>query len=170
VSDVAAVPAAVFFAGGFERFAGFDAGPGQIAGERVGGLGRWAFEEVELVHAAVFVAALFGRQVEAPGAAIGQDDEGDAGVEGVFEGLANGVFGFAGLFNLDKDGGFGGRVAKGKVGAAPTGLVFRLDNSSVPRVPAQLLQNTENDALGDGLFVGKSALTQTSDNVGECDL
>lgn len=60
----ATVAAAVFFAGGFERFAGFDADAGEIAGKRFGGLGRWVFEEVELVNAAIFVAALCsaGRQ------------------------------------------------------------------------------------------------------------
>ena len=68
---------------------------GEIAAQDVGSLGGWAFEEVELVDAAIFVAALFCRQVEAPGAAIGQDDEGNAGVEGVFEGLADGILGLA---------------------------------------------------------------------------
>lgn len=154
---------------------------GAIAVQDVGGLGRWAFEEVELVDAAVcpeniivasrgFVAALFGRQVEAPGAAIGQDDEGDAGVEGVFEGLADGVFGFAGLFDFDEDGGFGGRMAEGKVGAALTGLVFRPDDGGVPRVPAQLLEDAEDDALGDGLFVGEPALAQAVYDIRKCGL
>ena len=97
---------------------------------------RRTFVEVELVDAAVFVAALFGRQVEAPGAAIGQDDEGDAGMEGVFEGLADAVLGFAGRFDFDELGGLGGRMAEGEVGAAFAGLVFGPDDGGVVDVPA----------------------------------
>lgn len=88
-------------------------------------------------------------------------------MKGVFEGLTDGVFGFAGLFDFDEDGGFGGRMVEGKVGAALTRLVFRPDNGGVPRVPAQLLEDAEDDALGDGLFVGEPALERADDHVAE---
>ena len=139
--------------------------------------GRRAFEEVDLAHKVVSVAASFGWQEEAPSVAISQDDEGDAGVEGVFEGLTDGVFGFAGLFALDEDGGFGGRMAGGEaesdetplsfvaIGAALTGMAFRPDNGGVP---AQFLKNAADDALVDGLFVGKPSLVLTGADVGEC--
>ena len=101
--------------------------------------------------------------------------------------MADGVFGFAGLFDLDEDGGFGGRMAEGEVGAARTGLVFRPDDGGVPRVPTQLLQDAETSAatetatvasrassaalgLGDGLFVGEPALAQAGDDGGEFGL
>ena len=37
-------------------------------------------------------------------------------------------------------------------------------------VIAQLLQQAQDDALGDGLFVGKPPLAQARDDVGECGL
>ena len=67
-----------------------------------------------------------------------------------------------------KMAGLEGGWHRAKINAPLTGLVFRPDNGSVPRVPAQLLKDAENDALGDGLFVGEPALSQAGDDVGEC--
>jgi hypothetical protein len=79
-------------------------------------------------------------------------------MESVFEGLADAVLCLAGRFDFDEVGRLGGRMAEGKVGAAFTGLVLRLDQGWVIRIPAQLPKDRQDDALGDCLFVGKLAL------------
>jgi len=56
-----AIKTAEFLAGCFQGFSRHDAAAGQIAVGRLGGLLRWAFEEVKLVNPPVFVAALFRR-------------------------------------------------------------------------------------------------------------
>ena len=55
----AAVAAAVFFPGRLQCFSRFDPGTVKVAMEGFARLGRRALEEIELVNAAVLVAALF---------------------------------------------------------------------------------------------------------------
>lgn len=88
-------------------------------------------------------------------------------MESIFEGLTNRVLGSAGLLYLDKNCWLRGRMAYGEVNAAFSGLVFWLDNGGVPCIPSQLLEETQNDALRDGLLVGESPLTQSFCNVGK---
>jgi hypothetical protein len=149
-----------FRASSFERFAGLGPGAIQIAVQGASGFRGGAFEKVELVNASVLVTALFGRKVEAPGAAVGESDEGNSDMESVLQGLADSVFSFAGLFNFDEDRRFAGWMAQGEVDTAFAGLVFGPDGAGFPSVPAKLLQGSENDALGDGLFVWEFALAQ----------
>ena len=139
----------------------------KVAMEGFARLGWRALEEVELVNAAVLVAALFCRQIEAPGPAIGQHDEGNAGMEGVFERLADGIFGFAGLFDLDKDGGFGWWMAEGEISATLAGLVFRPHDGGVPRVPAEFLKHAKDNALGNRLLVREFTVAKAGCDVGE---
>jgi hypothetical protein len=60
-------------------------------------------------------------------------------MEGVFEGLADAVLRLTGRFDFDELGGLGGRMAKGKVGAAFAGLELGPDGGAVVDVPAQFL-------------------------------
>jgi len=59
-------------------------------------------------------------------------------MEGIVERLPNG-FGVAvvdGMFDLNENGGFGGRMAKREIGAALTGLILRPYDGWIPPVPA----------------------------------
>ena len=59
-------------------------------------------------------------------------------------------------------------MAQGKVGSAFAGLKLGPDGGAVVDIPADFLKHAQDDALGDGLFVGKPALAQARDDVGEC--
>jgi hypothetical protein len=59
------------------------------------------------------------------------------------------------------------RLAEGEVSAALTGLILGPNEACVPGVPAEFLQQPEDDALRDRLFVGEFALTEAGGDVGD---
>ena len=58
-------------------------------------------------------------------------------------------------------------MAQGEIDATFAGLIFRPDNGGVPRIPTQLLKQTQNDTLGDRLLIRKSPLAQPFCNGGK---
>jgi len=129
------------------------------------GFGCWTFEQVELVNPPILVAALLRREIKAPSLTIGERDERNSRVEGVLERLTNGILSFAGLLDLDKNGGLGWRMAKREISAAFACLEFRPDHGRVPCIPSQFLKHTQDDALRDRLLIGEPTLSESCDDV-----
>jgi hypothetical protein len=160
-----AIAASIFFSRCIKCFARLDSSSSQIQIKSGSCLPGGTFEQIEFINTAIFVAALLGWEIKTPRSAIGKHHKWHTSVKGIFKCLPNGILCFARLFDLDEYSGLRGWMAKSEISAPLASLIFRPDNTCVPRVPPELLQDTEDNPLGDGLFVWETALAKAGCDV-----